>query len=178
MQIESSFNNQQTNKKDSTGQKFELENNRLNSKLIGNNSNKEKTGLRKSTTLYSFRERKSSSFSSLRHFSRNSSRQSEMQRTNSISSSNLKLTIMLMSLPISFIITNFPIFIIIILQFYPFKGPNKDYKYESSIAKALMYLNNSIHILFYIFLGNTLRKDFKSLFKTIFKSRLMVNASD
>ena len=167
----STKNNRKLSRNDSPGQNLELENNKFNSmKLIDNNSNREKIGMRKSTTLFSFRERKSSSFSSLRNFSRNSSRLSEMQRTNSISSSNFKLTIMLMSLPISFIITNFPIFIIIILQFYPFKGPNKDYRYESAIAKALMYLNNSIHILFYIFLGSTLRKDFKSLFKTIFKS--------
>ena len=137
-------------------------------RLLKNYSNKQRTSLRKTSTLTSLKPRKSSSFSSFRYFPRNSSRPSEIQITNSISSSNIKLTLMLMSLPISFIITNFPIFIIIILQFYPFKSHNKDYKFELTIAKVLMYLNNSIHILFYIFLGNTLRKDFKRLFQTFF----------
>ena len=83
---------------------------------------------------------------------------------NNKSSSNFKLTIMLMSLPISYIITNFPIFFTIILQFFP----KNDYdlnenQIELSIAKVLMYINNSINILFYIFLGQNFRKQFKEL---------------
>jgi hypothetical protein len=83
---------------------------------------------------------------------------------NNKASSNFKLTIMLMSLPISYIITNFPIFFTIILQFFP----KNDYdlnenQIELSIAKVLMYINNSINILFYIFLGRNFRKQFKEL---------------
>jgi hypothetical protein len=71
-----------------------------------------------------------------------------------------------MSLPISYIITNFPIFFTIILQFIPKNESHLDEneKEQHTIAKVLMYINNSINILFYIFLGQNFRKQFKELF--------------
>ena len=78
------------------------------------------------------------------------------QIINSNSASNLKLTMMLMSLPICYLITNFPIFILLIAQFYNQK--TNDYRLELVIAKVLMYTNNSINILFYIFLGKNFKK--------------------
>ena len=163
--------NRKSSRTESIGQSFELEKNRIDlPKIMRKNSkSNNQVGLRKNSTLTSIKLRKnSSSYVSLKYFPRQFSRHSEIQITNSISSSNVKLTVMLMSLPISFIITNFPIFIIIILQFYPFKSHTKEYKFELAISRVLMYINNSIHILFYIFLGNTLRKDFKRLFKNFF----------
>jgi hypothetical protein len=77
------------------------------------------------------------------------------------SSSNIKLTVMLMSLPISYLITALPIFIIVLLQFFLIGNRTfNENESELAIAKMLMYINSSINILFYIFLGKSLRKDF------------------
>ena len=87
-----------------------------------------------------------------------------MLRTNAKKSSNLKITFMLLSLPISYSITTFPIFIIILFQLkYNYlnkKNTSNNFETEFSIAKMLMYFNNSINILFYILFGKNLRKDF------------------
>lgn len=96
----------------------------------------------------------------------------EIQKSSSRSkSSNLKTTVMLMALPISYLITTFPIFIIsihgwILSNFRTNKRGNmfrdEEYDYATfySIAKMLMYINNSINILFYIVFGKSLRNDF------------------
>jgi hypothetical protein len=78
------------------------------------------------------------------------------QMVASDSASNLKLTMMLMSLPVCYLITNFPIFVILIAQFYDQNA--NDYKLELVVAKVLMYTNNSVNILFYVFLGKNFRK--------------------
>ena len=76
-------------------------------------------------------------------------------------SSNIKLTVMLMSIPISYLVTALPIFIIILLQFFLIGNRTfNENEAELTIAKMLMYINCSINILFYIFLGKSLRKDF------------------
>jgi hypothetical protein len=96
------------------------------------------------------------------------SQESELKINNSHSASNLKLTLMLMTLPICYVITNFPIFLILIFQFYTSNAhkPNGD-KSELAIAKVFMYTNNSINILFYVFLGKNLKKVLNDLiFKT------------
>lgn len=83
--------------------------------------------------------------------------------------SNLKITAMLMALPISYLITTFPIFLIILKGFKHVLFNNKENVFkndtinndiEFSITKAIMYINNSINILIYVFLGKTLRNDF------------------
>ena len=93
--------------------------------------------------------------------------QLEMYKVNNKISSNLKLSVMLLVLPISYLITTFPIFIIIILQLKinQFKKPieSNNYETELAIAKMFMYVNNSINILFYIFFGKSLRRDFLSI---------------
>ena len=75
-------------------------------------------------------------------------------------SSNLKLSIMILALPINYLITNLPVFIIIILQFFPLDYNNSNMlKTEMTIAKTVMYVNNSINIFLYVLMGKSLRKD-------------------
>jgi hypothetical protein len=89
---------------------------------------------------------------------------------NSNLSANLKITMMLLALPISYLITTLPIFIIIIIHFHQFSNnSSSDYETEMIIAKTVMYVNNSINILFYIFLGKSLRKDFLKLLPRVLK---------
>ena len=75
-------------------------------------------------------------------------------------SSNIKLTIMFLAIPISYLITALPIFIIILLQFFFIGDRVNNNESELAVAKMLMYINCSINILFYIFLGKSLRNDF------------------
>ena len=65
---------------------------------------------------------------------------------------------MLLALPINYLLTTLPVFIIIILQFIPFDSKYA-FKTEMTIAKTFMYVNNSINIFLYIFLGKNLRND-------------------
>jgi hypothetical protein len=74
--------------------------------------------------------------------------------------SNIKLTIMFLAIPISYLITALPIFIIILLQFFFIGDRVNNNETELAIAKMLMYINCSINIFFYIFLGKSLRNDF------------------
>lgn len=88
------------------------------------------------------------------------------------SHSNVKLTLMLMALPISYLITTFPIFLIIIngcllskfkfLSTLAFLDKN-NFSLAYSIGKIFMYINNSINILLYILFGKNLRKDFLAI---------------
>ena len=90
--------------------------------------------------------------------------------------SNLKITIMLLSLPISYLITTLPIFIIILMQLNPYNyNSNKDFRTIMAIAKTFMYVNNSINILFYIFLGKSLRKEFINLIRLCKKRSINQN---
>ena len=87
-------------------------------------------------------------------------RNSEMFVLNINQSSNLKLSVMLLALPINYLITTLPVFIIIILQFLPLGGNHANmFKTEMTIAKTFMYVNNSINIFLYVLMGKSLRKD-------------------
>lgn len=85
-------------------------------------------------------------------------------------SSNLKVTAMLMALPICYLITNFPIFIIIIYSWFlsRFKlmkeGQVDQLDKAYAIAKIFMYVHNSINIFVYIFFGKSFRQDFIGIF--------------
>lgn len=78
------------------------------------------------------------------------------------SSSKLKVTIMLYAYVITYMITTFPIFVIILLQLHFNYILKNSYNFETELAvsKMLMYINNSINILFLILFGKNLRKDF------------------
>ena len=80
--------------------------------------------------------------------------------------SNVKITIMLMSIPISYLITTFPIFVILIHGWLIriFKQESTVY-FDTAycIGTILMYFDNSINILLYIFLGKGLRRNFISI---------------
>ena len=85
---------------------------------------------------------------------------SEKLKLNTNQSSNLKMSIMILVLPINYLITNLPVFIIIILQFFPLDYNNSNMlKTEMTIAKTFMYANNSLNIFLYILMGKSLRKD-------------------
>jgi hypothetical protein len=79
-------------------------------------------------------------------------------------SSNLKITIMLMALPVSYLVTTFPIFFIIIrgllISRFDLSSGNTKMSNAYEVGKIFMYVNNSINILFYILFGKNLRKDF------------------
>ncbi|CAF1025997.1 unnamed protein product [Brachionus calyciflorus] len=90
-------------------------------------------------------------------------------------SSNLKITIMLMALPICYLITTFPIFVIIIYSWFIshfslVKDDVYDLDRAYAITKIFMYVHNSINILIYIFFGKSFRKDFIGIlpFKSLY----------
>lgn len=97
------------------------------------------------------------------------------------SSSNLKITIMLLALPISYLITTFPIFVIIINGFIMnrFNNVSTNFGKAYAIAKIFMYVNNSINILIYILFGKSLRNDFLAIlpFKSLF-NKLKLHHTD
>ncbi|RNA30946.1 FMRFamide receptor-like [Brachionus plicatilis] len=84
--------------------------------------------------------------------------------------SNLKVTAMLMALPICYLITTFPIFVIIIYSWFlsRFKlmkdGQVDQLDKAYAIAKIFMYVHNSINIFVYIFFGKSFRQDFIGIF--------------
>ena len=83
--------------------------------------------------------------------------------------SNIKLTLMLMTFPLTYLVATFPIFAIISLKlighYFNFANQNK-LQIPFAIAKIVMYINYSINILLFILFGKGLRKDFKALFYT------------
>jgi hypothetical protein len=89
--------------------------------------------------------------------------------------SKLKITFMLMIFPISFLLTTFPIFLIILFKLFLniYLSLKVDLELAFDIAKVFMFLNNSLNMLFLIFFGKDLRKDFRTLFsvRNIFKKR-------
>lgn len=69
-------------------------------------------------------------------------------------SADLKITVMLLALPISYLITTLPCFIVRIIGFHQFRNnSSSDYDNETEmmIGKTLMYVNNSVNIVFYTF---------------------------
>jgi hypothetical protein len=80
-------------------------------------------------------------------------------------SSKLKLTFMLLIFPISFLLTSFPIFLLIIFRIFDlYFKLQKDLAIELAIAKILMFLNNSINIILLIIFGKNIRNDFLNIF--------------
>jgi hypothetical protein len=86
--------------------------------------------------------------------------------------SNLKTSVMLLSLPICYITTVLPIVILILIGWIDRQRissdeiEEKDEKYfeiAHSISSVLMYVNSSINILLYILFGKNLRQDFLSI---------------
>ena len=68
-----------------------------------------------------------------------------------------------MALPICYLITSFPIFVFMIQGFFIQSSQKEKIFYLNAaycIGTILMYVNNSINILFYIVFGKTLRNDF------------------
>jgi len=81
--------------------------------------------------------------------------------------SGFKTTLMLLTLPISYLISTFPVFIIILLQFINNvirDQTENDYETEFSISKLCMYLNNSFNILCFMLFGESVRNDIKKSF--------------
>jgi len=89
--------------------------------------------------------------------------------------SKLKITFMLMIFPISFLLTTFPIFLIILFKLFLniYLSLKVDLESAFDIARVFMFLNNSLNMLFLIIFGKDLRKDFRTLFsvRNIFKKR-------
>jgi hypothetical protein len=83
---------------------------------------------------------------------------------NPVSQSNMKTTLMLSIIPISYLLTKLPIFVIILLKlknnFLEKENSKNVYAREYEIAKTLMYFNYSINIFYYVFLGQNYRNKF------------------
>jgi hypothetical protein len=80
---------------------------------------------------------------------------------------NFKITFLLLVFPFCFLVTNFPITLIIAFKmFNSFLKLERNLLVEFTIAKSLLYLNNSINILLLICFSRRFRKNF---FKTFFK---------
>ena len=79
--------------------------------------------------------------------------------------SDFKTTIMLMTLPFSYLVVTFPVFVIITLTFIKHDHDKALNEYETAFVffKTIMHLNNSFNILFFIFFGKTLRNDLKKI---------------
>jgi len=85
---------------------------------------------------------------------------------NAKNSSAFRLTLMLMSFPISYLVCTLPIFLIISFKLidYYLKLGNTKYDVPFYLAKCFMYINNSTNIFLFILFGKNLRKDFLNLF--------------
>ena len=85
---------------------------------------------------------------------------------NSKNSSTIRLTAMLMTFPLSYLMCTFPVFLIISFKlgnhYFESKKSN-NYDVAFYLAKILMYFNNSTSILIFILFGKNLRKDFFNL---------------
>lgn len=72
-----------------------------------------------------------------------------------------------MSIPISYLITSFPIAVIIIqawiIKISETENLNHYFTIAYCVGKILMYVNTSTNIFCYIFLGKSLRKDFVAI---------------
>ena len=91
----------------------------------------------------------------------------EMSPCNTRPTSKFKMTVMLMAFPISYIITTTPVFIFITLQLFDYyfrEEVSSNYETEFAFSKTIMYLNNSINVLFFILFGKNLRNDFFDVF--------------
>ena len=94
--------------------------------------------------------------------------------------SNLKITTIIMVIPICYLLTTSPTFIIILIQMHSiFYQPNTDFDFQSlmAIAQTLMYINNSIIVFFYVLLGKSLRKELLEMLLVCFKKNTNSEAS-
>ena len=81
--------------------------------------------------------------------------------------SNFKLTLMLMSFSICYLVATFPIFLIIsfkLAKHYLRADDTTNYQVPFVFAKMIMYINYSINILLFVLFGKSLRKDFLEIF--------------
>ena len=83
---------------------------------------------------------------------------------------------MLMAIPISYLITSFPILFVLIKGLIIRVYDQIDIKTTDSLTTAytigtiLMYIDNSINILFYVVFGKTLRHDFIKILPSTLRS--------
>ena len=87
---------------------------------------------------------------------------------NAKQSSKFKMTMMLMAFPISYVFTTAPVFVFITLQLHDSflkQESASNYETEFAFSKTIMYLNNSLNVLFFILFGKSLRKDFLNVFR-------------
>lgn len=102
-------------------------------------------------------------------------------KSRSTKMSNLRTTIMLTSIPINYLVTSFPIFVILICGWVlrVLEKDNGDTSYNLnqaySIGIILMYIGSSINIFFYIFLGKNFRRTIVLLIGTL-RKKIHVNA--
>jgi hypothetical protein len=118
--------------------------------------------------------------SSFRSSRTSTTKNSNMDKLNLKIISNLKITTIIMIIPICYLITTLPTFIIIILQMHSiFYHPNVDYDFPSlmAIAQTLMYINNSIIVFLYVLLGKSLRNELIAMFFVCFKKNTNSEAS-
>ena len=85
---------------------------------------------------------------------------------NRSSISRWKLTLNLMTLPLSYLTSTLPLFVIILLQCVaPYIRKDLLFENEFALAYMLMYANNSFNILFFIMFGKNVRGDLVALFR-------------
>lgn len=80
--------------------------------------------------------------------------------------SKLRLTLVLMTFPLSYLLTTLPVFVIASLESWSSYFDVKfstDFQSEFAVAKTLMYANNSFNIFLFILFGKNLRKELTSL---------------
>jgi hypothetical protein len=92
---------------------------------------------------------------------------------------------MLMTFPLTYLLTTLPVFVIITLKllenyFENLASFETNFESELLIAKTLMYANNSFNVLLFILLGKTLRNDVIQLFrfKRVSKTRMSGGAEN
>ena len=104
-------------------------------------------------------------YSSRKHHVANSSNITwKMSSTRRIS--RLKLALGLMMLPVSYLVSTLPVFVIISLQLVaPYIRHDLHFEDEFAVANMIMYANNSFNILFFILLGKRLRNELLGIFR-------------
>ena len=108
------------------------------------------------------------------------SRSKSLQK-NTKQKSQLKSTIMLLSLPVCYMTTELPIIILIFIgwidrQYYSYDETSKDetshyFMIAHLIASILVYINSSINILFYILFGKYFRQDFLAIIPCVYLTK-------
>ena len=78
---------------------------------------------------------------------------------NAESLSKSKITLMLLFLPILYLITNFPVFLFILLEIFSSKDTIESYDLAFHLSRIFMYVNNCLNVLFFILIGKHFRKD-------------------